>query len=255
MVWLAWQSNLQKFERIWRKLMLTKKYSHNLKESYFFFWWECLGLWVWETASQELWENCSKKEGREVRLQTSLQQRKQAIWTSKIRCQVKEFNILCLGRCKPLGSLNSVLSNEPQLSGANPLSWLTLPLAFPSYCGGWQHLLDHSLGSPHSHMEARHCWWLWHFLFIDMAGHIFISHDPTWRMCMYSWSTVVSDSVIPWTEAHWAPPSVGFSRQEYWSGLPFPSQDRPNPGVELVSLMSPALADRFFTTESPGKPT
>jgi len=44
---------------------------------------------------------------------------------------------------------------------------------------------------------------------------------------------------------------MGFSRQEYWTGLPFLSSgDLPNPGLELVS---PALADGSFTTESPGK--
>jgi len=49
-----------------------------------------------------------------------------------------------------------------------------------------------------------------------------------------------------------APLSVGFSRQEYWSGLPFPSlEDLPDPGTEPAS---PALAGRFFTTEPPGKP-
>ena len=46
-----------------------------------------------------------------------------------------------------------------------------------------------------------------------------------------------------------APLSMGFSRQECWSGLPFPSpMDLPNPGIEPTSLMSPALAGRFFTT-------
>ena len=45
---------------------------------------------------------------------------------------------------------------------------------------------------------------------------------------------------------------MGFSRQEYWSGLPFPSpEDLPNPGTESAS---PALADGFFTTEPPRKP-
>ena len=45
---------------------------------------------------------------------------------------------------------------------------------------------------------------------------------------------------------------VGFSRQEYWSGLPFrPSGDLPNPGIEPASLAAPALAGRFFTTEPP----
>ena len=46
---------------------------------------------------------------------------------------------------------------------------------------------------------------------------------------------------------------MGFSRQENWAGLPFPSPvDLPDPGIEL---MSPALAGGFFTTESPGKST
>jgi len=44
---------------------------------------------------------------------------------------------------------------------------------------------------------------------------------------------------------------MGFSRQEYWSGLPFPSPDLPNPGIKHGS---PALAGRFFTTAPPGKP-
>ena len=48
---------------------------------------------------------------------------------------------------------------------------------------------------------------------------------------------------------------MGFPRQEYWRGLLFPSPgDLPDPGIEPVSLASPALADGFFTTEPPGKP-
>ena len=51
----------------------------------------------------------------------------------------------------------------------------------------------------------------------------------------------------PWTIASQAPLSMEFSRQEYWSGLPFPSPvDFPNPGTTLVSLASPALAGGFF---------
>ena len=46
-----------------------------------------------------------------------------------------------------------------------------------------------------------------------------------------------------------------FSRQEYWSGLPFPTPgDLANPGIELASSVSLALADGFFTTVPPGKP-
>ena len=57
----------------------------------------------------------------------------------------------------------------------------------------------------------------------------------------------------PQTVAHEAPMSMGFSRQEYWNGLPFPPQgDLPDPGMEPTSPLSPALAGRFFTTVSPG---
>ena len=53
----------------------------------------------------------------------------------------------------------------------------------------------------------------------------------------------------PWTIARQAPLSMGFSRQEYWSGLPFPPQGNlPYPGMEPMSLASLALAHGFFTT-------
>ena len=52
-----------------------------------------------------------------------------------------------------------------------------------------------------------------------------------------------------WTVAHQAPLSMGFFRQEYWSGLPCPPPgDLPNPGIEPTVLMSPALAGRSFNT-------
>ena len=55
----------------------------------------------------------------------------------------------------------------------------------------------------------------------------------------------------PWTVAYQARPSMGFSRQEYWSGLPFPPPgDLPDPGAEPASLKSPALAGGFFTTST-----
>ena len=58
----------------------------------------------------------------------------------------------------------------------------------------------------------------------------------------------------PWTVACQAPLCMGFSRQEHWSQWSFPSSGNlPNPGIELTSLASPALAGRFFTTEPPGK--
>ena len=57
----------------------------------------------------------------------------------------------------------------------------------------------------------------------------------------------------PWTVAHQAPPSMGFSRQEYWSGLPFPSPgDLPNPGTEPAST---ALRVDTSASQPPGMPT
>ena len=56
----------------------------------------------------------------------------------------------------------------------------------------------------------------------------------------------------PWTVPYQAPPSMGFSRQEYWSGLPFPSPgDLPDPGIEPGS---PAFQADALTSEPPGKP-
>ena len=67
-----------------------------------------------------------------------------------------------------------------------------------------------------------------------------------WHACMLS---RVQCFVTPWTVVHQAPLSMGFSRQEYWSGLSFPSPgDIPDPRVK------PALAGGFFTTEPSGKP-
>ena len=54
--------------------------------------------------------------------------------------------------------------------------------------------------------------------------------------------SVLFDSATPWTVARQAPLSVGFSRQEFWSGLPFPTPgDIPDPGIELESLAPPSI--------------
>ena len=59
----------------------------------------------------------------------------------------------------------------------------------------------------------------------------------------------------PWTVARQAPLSMGFPRQEYWSGLPFlPPEDLMDTGIKSMSPAASALAGRFFTTEPPGKP-
>ena len=66
--------------------------------------------------------------------------------------------------------------------------------------------------------------------------------------------SVTSDSFMtPCTETHQTLLSMGFPRQEYWSGLPFPFSGKlPKPGIKPAS---PALAGGFFTTKPPEKPT
>ena len=63
--------------------------------------------------------------------------------------------------------------------------------------------------------------------------------------------SVMSDSAAPWTIAHQAPLSIGFPRQEYWSGVPFLSPgDLPDPGIEP---RSPILQADALSSEPPGK--
>ena len=64
--------------------------------------------------------------------------------------------------------------------------------------------------------------------------------------CMLSHFSCVRLFATQWTVAHKAPLSMGFSRQEQWSEQSFPSRDLSNPGIEPSSLVSPALAGRFF---------
>ena len=76
--------------------------------------------------------------------------------------------------------------------------------------------------------------------------------------CVLSCFSCVRLFATPWTVACQAPLSIGFSRQEYWSGLPCPSSREgschapPDPGIKPEC---PALAGGFFTTEPPGKPS
>ena len=86
------------------------------------------------------------------------------------------------------------------------------------------------------------------FFYFERYGY-FHKHISTYNACM-SVCSVIADALLPpWTGAHQAPKSMGFSRQGYWSGLPFSYPgDIPNPGIEPTSLTSPALAGGFFTT-------
>ena len=72
-------------------------------------------------------------------------------------------------------------------------------------------------------------------------------------MCVFVLSCFIHIQLFAtlWTVAHWAPLSMGFSRQEYWSGLPYlPPGDLLNSRIEPTSLISAALAGGFFTTSA-----
>ena len=97
-------------------------------------------------------------------------------------------------------------------------------------------------------------------VFIFLSNNLKIINSPQLNSSWSSFTSthvcsVVSASATPWTVAGLAPLSMGFFRQEYWSGLPCsPPGDLPDPGIEFTSPASPALAHRFSTTEPPGKP-
>ena len=94
-------------------------------------------------------------------------------------------------------------------------------------------------------------YWLKYFMSV-LCKHIYCFWCV--GVCLHTLSHVWF-FVTPRTVARQAPLSMGFSRQEYWSGLAFPSQeDLPNPRTELGSPVSPALAGLFFITVPPGKP-
>ena len=72
-------------------------------------------------------------------------------------------------------------------------------------------------------------------------------------MCAKSLCCVLIFATL-WTVAFQVPLSMGFSRQEHWSGVPFPSLGEiPDPGIKPESLTSPALADSFFTSQEDGE--
>ena len=82
-----------------------------------------------------------------------------------------------------------------------------------------------------------------------------IRHPPRAHEWVSEWVKSLSRVRLfatPWTVAHQAPPSMEFSKQEYWSGLPFPSPgDLPDPGIKPAS---PALQADALSPEPPGKP-
>ena len=125
--------------------------------------------------------------------------------------------------------------------------------------GGRERVRDHHIYSLQRFFCPTLCLRLPKCLSAYVIAHIYIyiyrerererERDLLQNICVCVSHSVRSNSSWPW--AHQAPLSMGFSRQEYWSGLPFPSPgDLPNPGIKPMSLESPTLAGRFFTTST-----
>ena len=111
-------------------------------------------------------------------------------------------------------------------------------------------------GRKQSSCPLKSSWKRGHTLYRKTAPTQGPSHTPM-KVKMKSLSRVRLFATR-WTVAYQAPPCMGFSRQEYWSGVPFPSLgDLPNPGIKPLSPASPTLADGFFpasiTCEAPLK--
>ena len=85
------------------------------------------------------------------------------------------------------------------------------------------------------------------YMYVYMSLSIYKDIKMSYE-CVRAACSVMSDSfATPWTVVHQVPLSMGFFRQENWSGLPFPPPgDFPNPRIESLSLASPALAGGFF---------
>ena len=119
-------------------------------------------------------------------------------------------------------------------------AWARLDMAVPQYecrsgCGSaW---LIHPGTGPrrHTSINRSDTWALWRWV-----CHARMCAPPCSRVWLFE---------TPWTVAHQDPLSMEFSRQEYWSGLPFPTPgDLPNPRIEPTSFVPPALAGRIFNS-------
>ena len=158
----------------------TKKYNHNLKVQSYFIWWD------------SEFRTLSTGNSISVALRKLFQGGRRGSWaiykfTTKragslnIKDQVsRNFYVWENASLWP----HWIYSFHMHLSYLDQSCFLfTLLPAFPqllsNHCGGWQQPLDHSIGSPHSHLEARNRWWLWRFFFTNMVGDIFILHTET----------------------------------------------------------------------------
>ena len=143
-------------------------------------------------------------------------------------------------------SLRSMLSPGPP-PGLRPRPRLTLDSNFTE-----------DVSSLHLQRTCQGRVGLWaptqHFLLASFPGPLPPPSQMRGTFILLESLSHVRLFATPWAVARQAPLSMGFSRQEHWSGVPSPPPGHlPDPGIEPASPTSPALAGRFFTTEPPGK--
>ena len=152
---------------------------------------------------------------------------------------VQSSGLLFLG-CQPLSCLRAFVHTVPSI-------WTSYSFFFTSWTPAYaSHLCSNITSSdPQASLgPATMCpevtfWFFFYLALISLYA------------CVLSYFSRVWLFAALWTVARQPPLSMGFSRQENWSGLPCPpAVDLPRPGIEPVSLMFPALAGRFFTTRT-----
>ena len=141
--------------------------------------------------------------------------------------------------CSPSWTL--LPPHKVKFSAAADLSLASLSIQ----CGWWCHCL------------LPWAWWKWTKFIHEQCLEWRLVHGKCSKCTCHCYGCVLSHfsrvrlPATLWTVEHQTPLSMGFSRQEYWSGLLCPPPgDLPDPGIEPVSLMCPALAGGFFTTSA-----
>ena len=158
-------------------------------------------------------------------------------------CKVSFNFLLCMMEISRFWSIANIPNCFRKTTKLSPQIWLIPTLLIP--CGviftSSVLIVNLALWALRQNNESRRI--LTSSWQTTMLGPRMLSHLINVRLC-----------VTPWTVACQAPLSMGFPRQEYWSGLPYtPPGDHPYSGIELTSHMSLALASRFFTIAPPGK--
>ena len=150
-------------------------------------------------------------------------------------CYAKSLQ-LCQTLCDPIDG-SPPGSVVPGILQARILEWVAI-----SFSSAWKEKSESEVANGYMHLDGWVCTlFTWNYQNI-------VNYLRAFMCCRFSRVWLCA---TPWTVARQAPLSVGFSRQECWSGLPCPPPgDLPDPGIESMSLKPLALAGRFLTAST-----